>query len=76
MLHHEGNSGSKVREEWHRRREEARKNAHDIVEFDEIEQEKFDLETARIGEGDHRHTTRIMPYTGEPEDISETNPRI
>lgn len=48
MLHHRGNGGQPADEEWHAFREQARKTAFSKEEFSDIDQTRFDLDTAGI----------------------------
>lgn len=61
MLSHRGENGKAVWEEWHRFRSFARRNAFSENEFSEIEQNRFDLDTARITGADNPKTFRTEP---------------
>ena len=73
MQHHRDNSGSAVWREWHERRQEARETENDEELFDDIEQEKYDLDTARIDGSDNPDNFTTEPYGDDekPHDIRE-----
>lgn len=77
MVQHARGSGRFVDEDWHAFREEARHTEHDEEVFSDIEQERFDLETARITGEEHEQAFVNEPYGDdrEPFDARETNPR-
>lgn len=59
-------SAKHISEDWHRFRLKARRNAFSKEEFGEIEQTKYDLDTARItGEDNDRNYTYNRPLNGE-----------
>ena len=61
MIFARANEAKSVWAEWHERREEARQTAMGKEEFGDIEQEKYDLDTARIT-GEQNPET----YRGDP----------
>ena len=48
MLHSRDNSGRKVDSDWHHFREKARRTSFSKEEFSDIDQERYDLDTAGI----------------------------
>lgn len=64
-----------VDEEWHLFRERARQTENSLVNFSDIDIEKYDLKTARIGEGDHfvggGRPTGNMGIGGEKLEVTE-----
>lgn len=62
MMHHRSNSGSPVWARWHEERERARRTSFSTEEYDQIEIERYDLDTARIDGSDNPETFRTDPY--------------
>lgn len=64
--------------EWYEFRAEARRNAMDEEEFSSIQRDKFDLDTAGIGEGGNPETYTIEPYGDDQEavDYRDVDPRF
>lgn len=56
MMHQRSNGGRGVHAEWHEFRDEARRTAFSAEEFSEIDQERYDLDTAGITGEDNPET--------------------
>lgn len=74
MMHHKG-LGRFVTEDWHEFRQEARLYAHSEEEFSEIEQTRYDLDTAQIDGSDTIKRPINEPYSEDAVNVEAHNPR-